>query len=124
MKRLTLDETWVLCLKMWKWIAKEVRVAIKAEKEWNVDNLKAKWLRKHGFNPDKVEQECFFCEWGVLKEGRARTWYRYCPHCPAVKVDSDFGCSEPEYAHTERPTLFYKKLLALNKLRLAKKKKG
>ncbi len=116
MKRLTLDQTWVQCLKMWKWIAMKVRAAIKAGESWDVDKLKIEWLTKHGFNPKTVFEQCFFCEWGTRKEVRKTTWYYLCPHCPAVKIDSDFLCGEGEYSYEEYPIAFYAELRRLHKL--------
>ncbi len=122
MKRLTLDETWVLCLKMWKWIAMKVRAAIKAGKTWNVNTLKKEWLEKHGF--EDIVDDCFFCDFydkrrksdsglGCLESGL----------CPGRKVDDLFDCATTDYHYCNKPIAFYKKLCELYKLRLAKKRK-
>ena len=44
-KKLTLNQTWVLCLKMWKWIAEQV----KAGNEDDIEDLKEQWLKKNGW---------------------------------------------------------------------------
>ncbi len=122
MKRLTLDETWVLCLAMWKWIAKEGRAATKAGIVWDVCELKREWVDIHGFEKIKIYHNCFFCEYAhhysyedIRGEG--------CNLCPARKIDKEFDCHNDEYYYFCYPIAFYKKLLALNKIRLAKKKK-
>ena len=109
MKRLTLDETWVLCLKMWKWIAKEVKNG-----RSDISNLKAGWLEQN--NLKGVLDDCFFCEYTEKRN-------KDCDICPAVKIDKDFHCSHIEYDFYIKPIAFYKKLCELNKLRLAKKRK-
>ena len=45
MKKLNLNETWRLCLKMWKWIAKES----KKNFSFSVFGLKEQWLEENGF---------------------------------------------------------------------------
>ncbi len=115
MKRLNLDQTWVLCLKMWKWIAKEV----KAGKTRDVDGLKKEWLQKHGFR-DILAHDCFFCQYS-----NSRTKDMSCRLCPAKKTaGKEYHCNDPDAlfpCFSTHPIAFYKKLLALNKIRLAKK---
>ncbi len=107
MKRLNLDETWVLCLAMWKWIAKEARTGKMA------CTLKAEWIKKHSFKA--VWANCFFCDWSTKHGGNC--------NCPAKKIDTSFHCEHnEEYRWYNKPIAFYKKLLALNKIRLAKKR--
>ena len=116
MKRLTLDETWVLCLKMWKWIAKEVRADKKAGKD-SVNALKQEWAEKHEF--ENIHQDCFFCEYAQRRDG-----LQDCRLCPAKRVDKDFHCMDAyECCFCCYPIAFYKKLLELNKIRLAKMKR-
>lgn len=119
MKRLTLDETWALCLKMWKWIAKEVRAANKAEKPWDVSELKWDWCKKHRYR--RLYYYCFFCEYVEKRK------YKCCREnisllCPPRKIDKDFNCQKKAYQFEKHPIKFYKKLVELNKIRLAKKK--
>ncbi len=114
MKRLTLDETWVFCLKMWKWIAKEAR----AGKDDRIESLKREWLNKNGFSDIHVWGTCFFCEYSVR-----RTNPNTCRLCPAKRVNKVFSCYDEKYCWQTSPLKFYKKLCELNKLRLAKKRK-
>ncbi len=110
MKRLNLNETWVLCLKMWKWIAKEVR----AGNGKSVNMLKKEWLKKHEF--ENVADDCFFCDYVTIRK-------RDCMICPAVKIDKNFYCSDSNHNWFYKPFTFYKTIVALNKIRLAKEKK-
>ena len=125
MKRLTLDQTWTQCLKMWRCIAKQTRAAIKADKGWDsVETLKAKWVDKHGLENACLCDHCFFCEYAYLATTpeECPTWSEKCWKCPAKKIDKDFYCKHPEYNFQSNPIAFYKKLVALNKIRLARKK--
>ena len=107
MKRYNLDQTWELCLKMWKRIAKEWTEGIA------VDGLKHEWLENHRIG--SINSDCFFCGYSMQHGAR-------CDCCPGVKVDPDFDCmDEPDYAID--PVEFYKLLLTLNKKRLSKKRK-
>ncbi|MHC4397910.1 MAG: hypothetical protein ACYS1A_19875 [Planctomycetota bacterium] len=109
MKRLTLDETWRLCLSMWRWIAKQKRLHPYS----NIRVLKRRWAEKHGYFD--LEQNCFFCEYTVRRE-------LYCEGCPGAKVDKMFRCARyPKYIWYSKPIAFYKKLVSLNRKRLAKK---
>ena len=115
MKKLNLDETWTLCLKMWKWIAKKRR---ESSYKLSVYRLKEEWLTKHGFDPDTVMDTCFFCEYRIARKDTDE-----CYLCPAVKVNPDFRCSNSSYHYAYKPIAFYKKLAELNKIRLSRKKK-
>ena len=121
MKRLTLDETWTLCLRMWKWIAGEVK---KGSRE-DVDDLKAEWLEDNNFEDEYFANDCFFC--GYVEERTGKTPYPdeggTCALCPAKKVAEFFGCCEDEYHYSGKPLAFYAKLVELNKKRLSKKRK-
>lgn len=108
MKKLTLDETWDLCLKMFKWISRQ---------QGDVGELKSQWLRKHGFVPASIDSNCFFCEYHHTH--KRKDWGKC--NCPARKIDKDFDCKSAKYDYTTKPRAFYKKLVALNKIRLAKK---
>jgi len=116
MKKTNLNETWKLCLSMWRWIAKE-----RGRSNYlSVYTLKAKWLRKHGFKENSVREECFFCEY-CSKHRTIKAETVGCPDCPGTKVDRSFDCRNTDYNFYSRPIAFYKKLLALNKIRTAKK---
>ena len=111
MKKLTLDETWVLCLKMWRWIAKVKRAGSTSQ----VAALKRRWLKSHGFKGVSINHECFFCEYDDQRRGG-------CKSCPAKRVDKNFGCRDEADDCFWNPNGFYNKVNRLNKKRLAKKK--
>ena len=118
MKKLNLDETWRLCLKMWKWITKEER---KAGDNLSVWALKRRWMDKHGF--EDVYQNCFFCEYNIKhKIGKSFKYPLDCHLCPVRRIDSTFYCEDGKIDWDEDPIEFYEKLLRLNKIRMAKKK--
>lgn len=117
MKRLNLNETWKLCLSMWRWIAKER----KRGNETSVSMLKAEWLCKHGFKKDSVHNDCFFCEYAAKHEVYAKTTGSDCSDCPGTKIGQNFDCMNSDYNYYHKPIAFYKKLLVLNKTRRAKK---
>ncbi len=116
MKKLTLDETWRLCLSMWRWIAK----VIKAGDERSVMVLKEVWLDNHGFPSDgTICGDCFFCEYDDNKE---KTTTEQCCYCPGRKIDEDFNCCDKEYHYGNKSIAFYNKLVQLNRKRLKVKK--
>ena len=78
-----LDETWRLCLEMWKWIAEEWST----ERKKSVIRLKKQWLRKNKFDRDCIFLNCFFC---AASEG-------FCHRCPGMIVDPDFSCDNDKY---------------------------
>jgi len=106
MKKLSLNETWEQCLKMWRWI---VRQPCPRE----VDALKIEWLEKNGF--DSIRAGCFFCEF--TEKDKA------CSRCPGVKIDRYFKCWNEDYEWEEKPATFLRKITELNKIRLAKRSK-
>ena len=108
MKKLTLNETWRLCLSMWRWIAKMKRNGSVC----SVLELKEIWLIKHGFGLGDIYLGCFFCEEGHHADiGR-------CVNCPGRKVDQTFDCRYFEYNFQDKPIQFYNKLVSLNRKRL------
>lgn len=106
MIELTLDETWEKCLKMWRWIVKQ----IKLHPYSNVEVLKRKWLKKYGFG--KIYNDCFFCDY-TFKHASIE-----CDKCPAFLVDRYFHCTSNEYCWEKKPAEFLKKITELNKQRL------
>ena len=114
-KRLTLDETWVLCLRMWKWIAKQIR----KDPGLGVGSLKTEWVEAHGYEDEELASNCFFCDY-------AQKYYQgdrcICPSCPARKIDPDFDCMDIEYRHIKHPLEFYAELRRLNNIRLKRRK--
>ena len=109
MKKLTLNETWIECLKMWKWIAGQKR---KGDIN-SVCSLKRQWLKNNGYCADSVSGNCFFCEY-------ANERGQLCVLCPGKIIDRKFSCSNSDYDYFYRPADFYKKLKRLNKIRLKK----
>lgn len=120
MKRLTLDETWRLCLSMWRWIAKQKKEDSSA-KSWLI---KDEWLEKHGYKEDDISCSCFFCDYA---EPRKKTYDEsMCTYCPGNKVDKTLGrlwCQNKDIDWRDEPIVFYNKLRSLNRKRLTKKKK-
>lgn len=113
MKKLTLDQTWKLCLSMWRWIAKQIRQG----SFLSVRLLKRIWLENHGYYDKEISENCFFCEYSE------RHKFKDCDGCPGIKVDIEFGCGKSEYDWFSNPIAFYNKLRALNRRRMAKKNK-
>lgn len=112
MKKLTLNQTWRLCLKMWKWIAKQIRDGSKL----SVDKLKRKWLKTH--TKDAITNDCYFCEYDQLHSTK-RDGPNGC-NCPGNRIEKDFGCMNSDYHFEHKPLKFYAKLLELDKKRKAK----
>lgn len=107
-KKLTLNQTWILCLRMWRWIAK-VRQTPRYRR-YDVHRLKEIWLRKNGFKPENMRAWCFFCDYKGL--------WLLCEHaCPGALVDPDFNCCMDNHHFETKPVEFYKELLRLNRIR-------
>ena len=82
MKKRTLNQTWTLCLRMWRHIAK-----VWGESEWDVLTLKNDWLRANGLATNLssgIYNSCFFCDYNKGAGQLA------CGGCPGVLVDSSF----------------------------------
>lgn len=110
-KKLTLNQTWTLCLRMWRWIAKVWQT--KGYKGMDVHDLKRMWLREHGFESSLIRAHCFFCDYKGI--------FGYCHRaCPGALVNPDFNCMEYNYDFENRPVEFYKELLRLNRIRKGK----
>lgn len=109
MKKLTLDETWRLCISMWRWIAKKKREGTREDAGW----LKTVWLQKHKFGDTFVVYNCFFCDYDVDHKCG-------CKSCPGTKVDKEFYCQNLSYHWHYKPITFYNKLVSLNRKRKKK----
>ena len=103
--KLTLDESWEYCLKMWKWISRKC-----LDEDHDVVGLKEQWLNENGFGDEYIEGDCFFCDNDHNNKDD-------CDFCPARLVDSTFCCTNNYYHWRERPREFYKKLKELNRKR-------
>lgn len=109
-KKLTLNQTWTLCLRQWKWTIKQ----LDKDTEKDVETLKEEWLKQHKYeNDNNVENDCFFCEYATVicpKETK-------CEDCPGQFVSKTFSCLRNRYHYYDKPHKFYKKLLELNEKR-------
>ncbi len=113
MKRLTLGQTWKLCLSMWGWIAKQVREGSRL----TVEQLKNQWLIAHGYGDLGIRDNCFFCEYMVSRPIKS------CEKgCPGTRIDKKFWCMDHSYHFLDNPIGFLNKLVSLNRKRLAKRK--
>lgn len=113
---MNLNETWKLCLSMWRWIAKERR----KDNTKDVNLLKEEWLQKHGFKESLVKCSCFFCEYSNIHKARVKVTGGGCRTCPGTKVDRAFDCMDFDYHFYNHPIAFYNKLHSLNRKRIAK----
>ena len=103
MKKRTLNQTWVLCLRLYKWVAK---MKAKGSRK-QVCVLKNQWFYENLLDV-KIESNCFFCD-----------FCKFCDGCPGKLVDSDFNCENEDYSYNDKPIAFYKELLRLNRIRKA-----
>lgn len=111
MKELTLDQTWVLCLRMWKWISRQ---CLKKGHE-PVWRLKEIWLRQNGY-AECIASNCFFCHWA--KNSKRKVNFYLCEKCPGALVDPKFRCSSRlDINYRNKPRAFYKEIFRLNKIR-------
>lgn len=105
-KKRTLNQTWVLCLRMWQWIAK---VWVEGMDVVDISVLKVQWLRDNKLTMTSAS-DCFFCDYCCV-----------CSYCPGALVDDSFRCGNEDYNFKTKPVEFYKELLRLNRIRKAKK---
>jgi hypothetical protein len=108
--RLSLEKTWTECLRMWKWIAKEK----KKDRKLIISELKTIWLTKNHYKPNSILKDCFFCNRAPGD----------CTICPGKEIDPFFNCKNDDYCYFSNPLAFYAKLVSLNKIRLARKRKA
>ena len=114
MKKRTLNQTWTLCLRMWRWIAKVWQTP--RYRRYDIAKLKEIWLRKSGFLCEGLRGSCFLCEYKNIcniddcSKG-----------CPGAFVDHAFNCCSDAYHFIDKPVEFYKELLRLNRIRKVKK---
>ena len=105
MKKRTLNQTWTLCLRMWRWI---IKMKAEGSRKW-IFTLKKQWLRE---NRIKIvgDHDCFFCEFNDDVNNR-------CERCPGTLVNSNFSCCNLMYHYAHESAAFYKELLRLNRIR-------
>ncbi len=111
-KKYTLDETWHLCLSMWRWIAEQ----IKARSKRSVKELKREWLDKEGFGPYEIDDNCFFCDYARYYNDN-KTCGCVAGKCPGKLVNKQFSCTNKTYNYEYMSIAFYKKLVSLNRKR-------
>jgi hypothetical protein len=112
---LTLDQTWELCLEMWDWIVEQpgIKECQDLEEDSPVEELKYDWLKMKGYEPESIENDCWFCKY------TGSSHIDKCSDCPGRLVDIDFSCMNREYNYEYCPIEFHQKLIELNKRRLA-----
>ena len=102
--KMTLDECWRECLRMWYTVSKKV----------NVPEAKSRWCKKN-YPGKHLHNNCFFCHYSrVLSQGMN------CKNCPGVLIDSTWRCNNDSNRYYDKPKEFYKSLKQLNKIRLGK----
>ena len=104
--KLTLNEAWKACLKMWKWIAEQ---KLKSDYKDVVD-LKKEWFeRQKKYSAKKIRAQCFFCEYTNQNNTSCD-----CVSCPGKLVDERFFCTDETYNYYFEPVKFYQKILQLD----------
>lgn len=111
-KKLTLNQTWILCLQMWQWIAKVWQTP--RYRRYKIYQLKRIWCKKNGFN--FLQHDCFFCDYTM----KSMQNHEDCNMCPGKLIDFSFDCTDDNYYYSIYPVEFYKELLRLNRIRKAK----
>ena len=116
MKKLTLDQMWVLCMKQWRWIIWHWR----RDNTLNIRNLKEAWCEELWKD---VAHSCFFCEYSITDEvKRNRPVNQWCNECPLTKeFGIDHACEKSlDWQHD--PEGFYKEIKRLHKIYESQKK--
>ena len=113
-KDMKLKTVWKLCIKMWDWIAEEIRAGSK----FSVSSLKSQWCRMHGY---ELLSDCFFCDYSDRMFPGSQVVEDLCPHCPARAVAKTFTCQQSPHNYKRAPLSFHAKLHRMNKKRLAMK---
>jgi len=119
--KITLDESWELCLKQWKWIAKQIVKMKRTGDLYSVKQLKREWCDKNNFKLPSRCSNCFFCLYSITHPTKSNPDKSIVCNCPAQKVDKHFDCQTWEYNYTQKPLKFYAKVRKLNNVRLKKK---
>lgn len=119
-KKLTLNETWKQCLRMWKWIVGQLdKGRCRVDDYETIDDLKHEWVKKFwkGKQPD---HDCFFCWYANNNRNKeCDIEDDCCKNCPGKLVSPSFDCIKKSYHFRDKPRAFYRKLLQLD----AKRKK-
>ncbi len=101
-KRLTLNRAWELCLKQWEPMVKAYYKGVSS-----IVALKSKHFPECEFDPDDIDQLCFFCEYAARHRGN-------CEDCPGKKVDPKFHCTNTAYEFSTKPLEFLMKICEMN----------
>lgn len=109
--RFTKNFVWEECLAMYKWVAARWLLT-----GVNVNILKKRWLKAHGYKLNMLVAHCFFCEYDNHHTDGD------CTACPGKLVDSGFKCSKDIYSWCKKPVEFYLEIARLNKIRLTSSK--
>ena len=121
-KKLTLNQTWTLCLKQWKWIIDQPPEGLtEPALSSHVWLLKVEWLKEHGYGYAgmTIWNDCFFCERARQQSGKdggegGKLWDEelgICLWCPGRLISKQFNCMNISYDFSKEPRRFYKKLL-------------
>ena len=113
-KKLTLNQTWTLCLKQWKWIIEQ----LDAGSEKAITVLKQEWLKRNGYKTKEIWATCFFCEYVASRRN-----FSCQENCRARLIAKRFHCERAAYNYSFEPRKFYKVIFGLNEKRKAQKEK-
>ena len=113
---LTLDQTWDLCLCMWRWVVAQ----LKAGTDMTVDELKCLWLTGHGFKEKGWPiHGCFFCDYGAEGLVGVDCTGERCRRCPIPFKNKPYQCEKSRGLNwVLRPKLFLAGLESLNRKRM------
>ncbi len=105
-----LNQSWKNCRRMWKWVSENLPEEFSkidlVKKEEVIRKLKAKWLKDNRFTK-RISQDCFFCEYD-------KQHGNLCMGCPAVLIEPNFHCDDPEQSFRFEPIKFYIRILELD----------
>lgn len=112
-KRLTLNYVWAECIKMYTYVVKKR----KAGDTRSVSDLKTVWVNRHGYKSNKLNSDCFFCEYDERRMPSPRI---NCASCPGKLVDSSFHCTNAQFIWCKYPDFFLKEIIRLDAIRRAR----
>lgn len=122
--KLSLNETWKRCFKMWKDMIAVLKIASEDEDVTiDVAAIKKIWLQLNGYKK-YICNDCFFCDYvenstnGHIEDPDIPGG---CPTCPGTKIDPNFACQKARCHWAENPEGFYQELIRLNRIRIARK---
>ena len=105
--KLSLEQTWTKCLKMWKWIAENDFIC--------GEDGKRAYFREHPRLKVPDKSDCYFCDYTTQT-------IEVCRGCPGALVENGWRCTYKNFSYNANPKKFYQELLRLNKKRKASKK--